>query len=136
VTGTHKSKSGLRLVLALAAVVALFAIPSSAMANENCSHAGNDPTAAQYCSVAGVHAKGGESDNNGPSSNEPAAEQPVVEAVESEGSVAEAPVTTASNGTLPFTGLDVGILAAVAAALVGTGFILRRLTSSSGVPRS
>jgi hypothetical protein len=134
VTETHFKKSGLRLVLALAAVVALFALPTQAMANENCSRAGNDPTAAQYCAVAGVHAKGGES-NGGPTSNsKPAAEEPVVEAVQAEGPVAES-AAPESSGTLPFTGLDVGILAIVAAALVGTGFVLRRLTAS-GDPRS
>jgi hypothetical protein len=136
VTETHLKKSGLRLVLALAALVALFALPTQAMANENCSRAGNDPTAAQYCSVAGVHSKGGENKNGGPSGeNQPAAQEPVVEAVQSEGPVAES-AAPESSGTLPFTGLDVGILAIVAAALVGTGFVLRRLTSSSGVPRS
>jgi hypothetical protein len=134
VTGTHRSKLRLRLVLALAAVVAVFALPAQAMANENCSNAGNDPTAAQYCSVAGVHTKGGESNSGGPSGGEtePAAEEPVVEAVNSESAPSEA---SESSGTLPFTGLDVGILAAVAVALTGTGLVLRRLTSS-GVPRS
>jgi hypothetical protein len=34
-----------------------------------------------------------------------------------------------SSGTLPFTGLDVMVLAGVALALVGTGFALRRLST-------
>jgi hypothetical protein len=34
-----------------------------------------------------------------------------------------------STGTLPFTGLDVAVLAAVALALVGTGIALRRLST-------
>lgn len=133
VTGTHQIKSGLRLVLGLAALMALFAMPTQALANENCSHAGNDPTAAQYCSVAGVHAKGGENSGGPSGETQPAAEEPVVAAVSDE----SVPATAASesSGTLPFTGLDVGILVAVAAALVGTGFVLRRLTAS-GVTRS
>jgi hypothetical protein len=141
VTGTHKFKPGLHLVLALTAMVAAFAVPTQAMANENCSNAGNDPTAAQYCSVAGVQGNGGEGNNSGPSGGEnkpAAAEEPVVEAVESEGSTASPAESTASpaeSGTLPFTGLDLGILAVAAAALVGTGLLLRRLTAS-GVPRS
>lgn len=133
--------SGLRLVLALAAVLALFAMPTQALAKENCSSAGNDPTAAQYCSVAGVSGKGQNQNSgpsNGPSSeNQPdsaAAEEPVVEPIAAEGPVVEA-ATTESSSSLPFTGLDVGILAVVAAALVGTGFVLRRLTRP-GVPRS
>ena len=133
VTGTHQKKSGLRLVLALAALVALLAIPSQAMAKENCSRAGSDPSAAQYCSVAGVQAKGGENSGGPSGESQPAAEEPVVQAV-SAGPVA-ATATPESSGPLPFTGLDVGILAAVAAALVGTGLVLRRLTAS-GVSRS
>jgi hypothetical protein len=35
-----------------------------------------------------------------------------------------------SNGALPFTGLDVGILALMGLALLGTGFTLRRRTSN------
>jgi hypothetical protein len=40
-----------------------------------------------------------------------------------------------SAGTLPFTGLDVMVLAAVALALVGTGVALRRL-STPKAPRT
>ena len=40
-----------------------------------------------------------------------------------------------STGTLPFTGLDVMVLAAVALALVGTGVALRRL-STPKAPRA
>jgi hypothetical protein len=133
VTGTHQIKSGLRLVLALAALVALLAMPTQALANENCNNAGNDPTAAQYCSVAGAHAKGGENTGGPSGETQPVAEEPVVEAVAEEPVAATA--APESSGTLPFTGLDVGILAAVAVALVGTGFVLRRLTAS-GVTRS
>jgi len=34
---------------------------------------------------------------------------------------------TTSTGTLPFTGLDVGLLAAGGATLLGAGFVVRRL---------
>ena len=44
-------------------------------------------------------------------------------------------VESSSSGSLPFTGLDVGILAIVAVALTGTGLLLRRLTAH-GVTRS
>lgn len=36
-----------------------------------------------------------------------------------------------ANETLPFTGLDVGILALMGAALVGTGLVVRRSVRSS-----
>ena len=41
---------------------------------------------------------------------------------------AEAPVTTPveSQGTLPFTGAEVGVLAAIGVLLLGTGVLLRR----------
>jgi hypothetical protein len=35
---------------------------------------------------------------------------------------------TTSNGTLPFTGIDVGLLAVVGTGLLGTGFAVRRLS--------
>ncbi len=126
--GAHNLKSGLRLALVLGVVAAVVALPAQAMAKEDCSNAGNDPTAAQYCSVAGVQGSGGE--GNGPvgGESEPAAEEPVAAVVETEAAVPAA--TTTGGSTLPFTGLDVGILAAVAAALVATGLVLRRLTAS------
>jgi hypothetical protein len=37
-----------------------------------------------------------------------------------------ATTSAASAGTLPFTGIDVGLVAAVAVALVGSGLVLRR----------
>jgi hypothetical protein len=36
--------------------------------------------------------------------------------------------TDASTGTLPFTGLDVALLAAGGATLLGAGFVVRRLS--------
>jgi hypothetical protein len=139
VTGTDKFKPRLRLAFALTAAVAAFALPGQAMAKEDCSNAGNDPTAAQYCSVAGVQGNGSEANNGGPSGGESkpaAAEEPVVAAQsESTASPVESSAAPAESGTLPFTGFDLGILAVVAAALVGTGLLLRRLTAS-GVARS
>lgn len=40
------------------------------------------------------------------------------------------PTATTASGTLPFTGLNVGVLAAVAAVLLGTGLALRIRTRS------
>lgn len=39
--------------------------------------------------------------------------------------------TQASSGSLPFTGLEVGLLALIGAGLVGTGVVVRRLSRSS-----
>ena len=36
--------------------------------------------------------------------------------------------TDSSASTLPFTGINVGVVGAIAVALVGTGFVLRRST--------
>lgn len=120
----------IRAAVLVAVIAAALLVPAAASA-QSCAQAGNDPTASQYCSVAGVHA-GGNNSNNGPET----AETKPVAAVSP---VAEAAVTpveaTSASGSLPFTGLDVGILALVAVALAGTGLLLRRLTAF-GDPRS
>ena len=123
-TGNHHIKTGLRAVLATAVLAAAFALPAQAMAQTSCPNAGSDPTASQYCSVSGVNTGSGD----GPSKVDSVS----VSDVSSSGTTA---VETSGSGSLPFTGLDVGILAAVAAALMGTGLLLRRLTAS-GVPRN
>jgi len=129
-------KTGLRALFATAVLTAAFAIPAqSALAQSNCSSGG--PTAAMYCQVQGVNTgsndKGTNDRGNGP----------VVKAATAEGSTPVETTPTAvdratvksSGSTLPFTGLDVGILVLVAAALGGAGLVLRRLTASE-VPRS
>lgn len=44
----------------------------------------------------------------------------------SEGTSGTSATTSQSSGTLPFTGLDVGVVLAVSIALLGTGFAVRR----------
>lgn len=123
-------KPGLRPLLATAVMVAALAIPvQSASAAGGCTGA----TASQYCQVQGVNTGSNNNQSSGPGT----------EAATSEGSTPVAVSPTAvgteavesSGSTLPFTGLDVGILALVAAALGGAGLVLRRLTAT-GVPRS
>jgi len=41
---------------------------------------------------------------------------------------AASPTVEVSDDSLPFTGMDVGILAAIAVGLMGLGFVLRRTT--------
>ena len=92
--------------LAVIAVVgALIAGPASALAQDALSN----PSAAQY---------------------EPKSQ---VQGTTTTGAVANTPTDNSSGGngtgTLPFTGLDVLVLAAVALALIGTGVTLRRLST-------
>ena len=103
---------GLKAVLAVAMLsVALFAIPGQAFAGDPC----NDPTNSQYsagtqqCVAAGLGAGGGQG-------GQPAQRVAVPQA--------------SSGPSLPFTGLDVAALAAVALALTGTGMVLRRLATN------
>jgi hypothetical protein len=103
---------GLRAVLAVAMLsVALFAIPGQAFAGDPC----NDPTEGMYaqgtqqCVAAGLGAGGG-------GGGQPAERVAVPQA--------------SSGPSLPFTGLDVAALAAVALALTGTGIVLRRLATN------
>jgi hypothetical protein len=95
-------------VLALAMLsLALFALPGQALAADPCS----DATDAQYgkatkqCLAAGL---AGDTSGGGP---------------------AERVAVPTTSDSLPFTGLDVAALAAVALALTGTGVALRRLAT-------
>ena len=92
--------------LALIAVIgALIAGPATAMAQDSLSN----PSAAQYepqSQVQGTTTTGSNAVASTPSSG-----------------------GGGSTGTLPFTGLDVMVLAAVALALIGTGVALRRLSA-------
>jgi hypothetical protein len=116
-------KAGLRVVISMAVLAAALAIPVQASAQTNCANAGSDPTAAQYCSISGVQT----GDGNGPNK--------VKNVAVTTPSGTAAVETSSSSGSLPFTGLDVGILLLVAAVLTGTGLALRRLTAS-GAHRS
>lgn len=134
-SGIKNIKTGLRGLLAMAVLAAALAVPAQAMAQQSCSNAGSDPTAAQYCSVSGAtnHGNGNHGKNGVNAADESGTTTPTpVADVTPSG---ESAVQESSSGSLPFTGLDVGILAIVAVALTGTGLLLRRLTAS-GVTRS
>lgn len=129
-SGKNNIKTGLRAVIAIAALAAAFVLPAQAFAAEgDCSNAGSDPTAAQYCSVEGVQTGGGENSPGGQSEAQETEGTQSASAAPVESSATE-PVDTSGQGSLPFTGLDVGILALVAVILLGTGLTLRRLTAS------
>jgi hypothetical protein len=100
--------AGLALIVVLGALVAG---PATAMAQDALSN----PSAAQYepqSQVQGTATTGS---------------KPV--AGNASGGSNNGGSTGSSTGTLPFTGLDVMVLAAVALALVGTGVALRRLST-------
>jgi uncharacterized protein YfaQ (DUF2300 family) len=110
---THASPNkarGLKAVLAVAMLsMALFALPGQAFAGDPC----NDAVQAEYaqgtqqCLGAGLGAGGG--------GGQPAERVAVPQA--------------SSGPSLPFTGFDVAVLAAVALALTGTGVVLRRFAT-------
>ena len=109
------SRIGLSLVLALA-IGTMTVLPASAGAQG----ATDDPTAAVYgdddgqtASSEGGGASAGETPSSGSASGDP--------------SGLSSPI-----GSLPFTGMDLIILAGVAFVLTGTGFALRRASMPRG----
>lgn len=131
-TGISKIKAVRRGGLAVfaALLAAAFLMPSSALAQGSCDQANSDPTQAQYCPPAGNHENGNSGNENQgvAGANESSGETPVT--VEPASTVeAEAVAETSSGSSLPFTGLDVGVLAIVALLLAGTGLLLRRLSA-------
>jgi len=103
----------MKTILALAMLsLAMFAIPGQAFGAEECDNAKGDPTDAFYCTpVESLEAGLGAGGAGG-------------------GPAEQVAVPTADNGSsLPFTGLDVAALGAVALALFGTGVVLRRLAT-------
>jgi cobalamin biosynthesis Mg chelatase CobN len=131
VTGISKLKAvrrgGFAVFVALLAAALL--LPGSALAGE-CSHSNSDPTAAQYCSPHGTHENGNNGDEEqgiAGADESSGTETPVT--VEPSTAEAEAVQESSSGSSLPFTGLDVGVLAIVALLLAATGLLLRRLSA-------
>lgn len=106
----------MRLKTVIAALVACIALglPSTALATS--------PTQDAYGGIAGQQEGGG----NSPS-------QAVVNATETSSAVpavAVAETPASSSGTLPFTGLEVGVIAVVGLCLIGGGVALYRTSRS------
>jgi len=103
--------------LALLAVVAAVAIaPATALAQDALSN----PSASQYepkSQVQGTSTNGSNAKGSNTSASVPAAAN------------TSASGLNANVGSLPFTGMDVIVLAVVAAALIGTGVALHRLSA-------
>ncbi len=130
-SGIKNIKTSLRGMLAMAVLGAALVVPAQASA-QSCANAGGDPTAAMYCNVSGVTDHGnGNHGVKGTNAGDEGSTAPVADI----SPAGETAVESSSSGSLPFTGLDVGILALVAVALTGAGLLLRRLTAH-GVTRS
>ena len=101
----------------LAIVVALVA--TAALASASPAVAQNDPTSAQYCEEGVLNEVTGECEE-------------AAAGTFAQPSGAEAGGGGVSDrvvGSLPFTGIDLIALGVVALALLGTGFVLRRLSA-------
>ena len=101
-------RSHLRIVLAVGVCVALMVPPATASAQDALSN----PTASQYHPQSQVQG----TSTNGSAANNSAA----------------SPAATATNGAsgiLPFTGMDLAMVAGVALTMVAAGLALRRLSA-------
>jgi hypothetical protein len=101
-----------------AVVMMVALVAAGALASASPAVAQNDPTSAQYCEEGVLNEVTGECEEGGTA------------AVAAEPSGAEAGgVSGRVVGSLPFTGVDLIALGVVALALLGTGFVLRRLSA-------
>jgi hypothetical protein len=100
------TRSRLGLLAIVAAVLALFAVPAIAAAQSL-----SDPSAAQYDSPIPQSGTAGQS------------------AAGTAGTSGSGGGLDSNIGSLPFTGLDLIVVAGVAFVLTGTGFALRRLST-------
>ena len=104
-----------KTAISLLVACALLVIPGAAFAAS--------PTSDAYSGVAGVHQSGG---NTPPSNGVDAATEESAPVAAEVAPVSEEEVATAGS-TLPFTGLNVGLLAVVGLGLVGGGIVLYRM---------
>jgi hypothetical protein len=98
----HRKKMK-RIVVTAVAVFALLALPSAAFATGSSTCSSYNPQLCQIVNSGNV---------NTPSSG-----------------TTDVPTTTQSSGSLPFTGLDLGLLAAGGAVLIGAGLAARKLSA-------
>jgi hypothetical protein len=127
-----------RAVVVIAVFAALLAIPLPASAAGSCAEAGSDPTAAQYCSTPTVPRGESEvkavSESSAESESEAESESQGAAGASGEsgsGSGGGSEGAAATSGSLPFTGADLLVLAAMAAALLAIGVALRRMSRAA-----
>jgi hypothetical protein len=104
-------------------IVGLALLSSLLLALTGGTAAAQDPTVRGYDESLGVI---GEIDTADPQASEPRGSAPSAAPAQAPAPGA-APVAE-QGSALPFTGLDLGIIAALGALLLGTGFVLRRTT--------
>jgi hypothetical protein len=117
-------KSTFYAAMAVAVLAMALVLPTQAVAETECVEAGSDPTAAQYCTSIEIP----------PPTTIVTPPAEVVE-VEAESAESTQEVAGTSSGSLPFTGADLLVLAAVAAAFVAIGLALQRLSRAKTDPR-
>lgn len=105
------------LLLLVGAVAAFAVLPALALAQNPI----NDPSAAQYNPPVLGEVEGGSGSGG---ANDAAADPPAASG--------QPTGLNANVGSLPFTGVDLIILAGVALVLTGTGFALRRVSAPRG----
>jgi hypothetical protein len=120
-----------KAAVSVAVACLALALPSAALAMS--------PTQDAYGGVAGQQENGGSSGPNGnkpanqasPAQNESTSPESEVLGVTAESTPAaavEAVATTESSSSLPFTGLEVGVIALVGVFLIGGGAVLYRIS--------
>lgn len=118
--------SAARPLSLLAGLALMFAFPALAGGQEL------SPTDEQYeCGVLGINAEGGECDPKGSS----VGGEPEDGNTQDGSDVASAGSGSSGDpgaGSLPFTGLDLGIIAAIGVALIGAGFAVRHAGPGGG----
>ena len=100
-------------MIAAAACAALLIVPATALGQDALSN----PSAAQYTpqsQVQGTSGTGGPMANGGPTASNTTAGRPTAEN---------------GSGSLPFTGMDLAVVAGAALLMIGAGFALRRLSA-------
>jgi hypothetical protein len=105
--------SHLRVVLVVGFCAAVVVPPAAALAQDALSN----PSAAQYAPQSQVQGTSG----NGPSSGPTAGNTTAAPAAPT--------ATEGASGSLPFTGMDLAVVAAVALLMIVSGLALRRLST-------
>src|SRR5262245_61332150 len=104
-----------RVLLVAGVCAALMALPATAVAQDALSN----PSADQYVPQSQVQGS-----NTGGGGTSGSANGPAVESA-----TASATATEGSSGSLPFTGMDLAVVAGVAVTMLGAGLALRRLST-------
>jgi hypothetical protein len=104
-----------RVLLVAGACAALMALPATAVAQDALSN----PSADQYIPQSQVQGSNTSGGGTTGSANGPAVKSAAAGATATEG----------PSGSLPFTGMDLAVVAGVAVTMLGAGLALRRLST-------